>query len=201
MDVGPIELAVGALGVALLGAAVLNRAPLGVLRSTASGGAPSDAAPIDSGQRDTAGGLSVSPDAAADTAGGAPSVGAAGLVSYTNPRTPAAGDWSGQTYKVAPAALAGLQAWARALGVPGIIITIGYRSPERQAEGHRKDPNQFAAPGSSLHEKGIAVDVHLDAMRKAYGKDTAAVQAAGKLAGWYFVGRSGPMHASYGKAG
>lgn len=51
-----------------------------------------------------------------------------------------------------------LAAQARREGVRFDIVA-GYRSPELQAAMHRDNPSLVAAPESSKHPKGLAVDV------------------------------------------
>ena len=64
---------------------------------------------------------------------------------------------------LAPAMLAALDRAGQLLGQK-VPITSGYRSPEAQAAlyaNRRSNPYPVAPPGSSMHERGLAVDVPL----------------------------------------
>lgn len=74
------------------------------------------------------------------------------------------GGGAGATKGLAPAMRAAL---ARAEGLLGrpVPITSGYRSTEAQAQlyaNRASNPYPVAAPGSSMHEKGLAIDVPAD---------------------------------------
>lgn len=71
---------------------------------------------------------------------------------------------SGSTKGLAPAMLAALARAEQLLGQP-VPITSGYRSTEQQAAlyaNRANNPYPVAAPGSSMHERGLAIDVPLD---------------------------------------
>lgn len=88
------------------------------------------------------------------------------------------------------------------MGVQGafgalIPITGGYRSYATQAKRYQEAPSRFAPPGHSLHEVGLAVDVNTDRV----DVNAAPLIKAFSDHGWYRVGKSGPMHWSYGVPG
>lgn len=65
---------------------------------------------------------------------------------------------------LAPAMQAALARAEQLLGQP-VPITSGYRSTEQQAAlyaNRANNPYPVAAPGSSMHERGLAIDVPLD---------------------------------------
>jgi len=65
---------------------------------------------------------------------------------------------------LAPAMVAALDRAGQLLGQT-VPITSGYRSPEREAAlyaNRRSNPYPVAPPGSSMHERGLAVDVPAD---------------------------------------
>lgn len=71
------------------------------------------------------------------------------------------GKGTGTTKGLAAAMRAALARAEQLLGRP-VPITSGYRSSERQAElyaARATNPYPVAAPGSSMHEKGLAIDV------------------------------------------
>jgi len=72
-----------------------------------------------------------------------------------------AGPTSGPTQGLAAAMRAALARAEQLLGGP-VPITSGYRSTEAQAalfENRANNPYPVAAPGSSMHERGLAIDV------------------------------------------
>jgi hypothetical protein len=74
------------------------------------------------------------------------------------------GGGSGSTKGLAPAMRAALARAEQLLGQP-VPITSGFRSTEEQAAlyaNRATNPYPVAAPGSSMHEKGLAVDVPTD---------------------------------------
>ena len=76
---------------------------------------------------------------------------------------PAAGGGAGAD-GLAPAMRAALARAEQLLGHP-VPIVSGYRSPEAQAAlwaNRATNPYPVAPPGSSMHERGLAVDVPLD---------------------------------------
>jgi len=71
------------------------------------------------------------------------------------------GGGTGGVTGLAPAMRAALARAEQLLGEP-IPITSGYRSPDKQAAlfaNRAANPYRVAPPGSSLHERGLAVDV------------------------------------------
>jgi D-alanyl-D-alanine carboxypeptidase-like protein len=74
------------------------------------------------------------------------------------------GTGSGPTKGLAPAMRAALARAEQLLGQP-VPVTSGYRSTADQAAlyaNRGSNPYPVAAPGSSMHEKGLAVDVPAD---------------------------------------
>ena len=74
------------------------------------------------------------------------------------------GGGSGTTKGLAAAMRAALARAEQLLGGP-VPITSGWRSTERQAElyaSRAANPYPVAPPGSSMHEKGLAIDVPAD---------------------------------------
>lgn len=78
-----------------------------------------------------------------------------------------------------------------------ITLTGGYRSVAEQARQHALHPDRFVEPGHSLHEVGLAVDINTTTNDV---NDARLIQAFQEN-GWYRVGKSGPMHWSYGVPG
>ena len=73
------------------------------------------------------------------------------------------GGATGAVGGLAPAMKAALARAEQLLGEP-VPVVSGYRSPERQAAlwaNRGSNPYPVAPPGSSMHEKGLAVDVPL----------------------------------------
>lgn len=71
------------------------------------------------------------------------------------------GEGTGDRAGLAPAMLAALERADALLSEP-VPLTSGYRSPERQQalwEQRHTNPFPVAPPGSSMHERGLAVDV------------------------------------------
>jgi hypothetical protein len=71
---------------------------------------------------------------------------------------------TGSAKGLAPAMLAALARAEQLLGQP-VPITSGYRSTEAQAAlyaNRANNPYPVAAPGTSMHERGLAVDVPAD---------------------------------------
>lgn len=76
-----------------------------------------------------------------------------------------------------------------------------YRSYQEQAEGYAKDPSRFAKPGTSLHEVGLAIDVH---EAQVHNKDLvdAFTKEGWHRARWGAETRNDePWHWSYGVSG
>ncbi len=96
-----------------------------------------------------------------------------------------------------PAAMASFQEASRILGAP-IRVTDSYRSHEQQAAAYDRKPGIAAPPGSSYHERGLAIDVDGDAYG---GYDSAAFRRVAQVLeslGWHrFDPRGEPWHFSY----
>jgi len=76
---------------------------------------------------------------------------------------PTTGSGSATREGLAPAMVTALDRAAQLLGQP-VPVTSGYRSPEKQRalwDNRASNPYLVAPPGSSLHERGLAVDVPL----------------------------------------
>ncbi|HJV08151.1 MAG TPA: M15 family metallopeptidase, partial [Acidimicrobiales bacterium] len=74
------------------------------------------------------------------------------------------GGGAGATKGLAPAMRAALARAEQLLG-RAVPITSGYRSTEQQAalyDSRASNPFPVAAPGSSMHERGLAIDVPAD---------------------------------------
>lgn len=111
------------------------------------------------------------------------------------------------SHKLTPAAAQAFQLWQAAYGAP-IKLTDSYRTCAAQAEGYKADPTRFAAPGSSLHPKGLAVDVNLAAIGAQPGTATFdRLYSTARQLGWYNPRGPGrgdgkePWHFSYGVSG
>ncbi len=73
-----------------------------------------------------------------------------------------------------------------------------YRSFQSQKDAYAKDPNRYAKPETSLHVKGLALDINGN---KTNANDPL-LHKAFKDHGWFNVSKSsGPLHWSYGVAG
>lgn len=96
-----------------------------------------------------------------------------------------------------PAAMASFQEASRVLGAP-IRVTDSYRSHEQQAAAYARKPGIAAPPGSSYHERGLAIDVDGDAYG---GYASAAFRRLVEVLeshGWHrFDPRGEPWHFSY----
>ncbi|MDQ2826122.1 MAG: M15 family metallopeptidase, partial [Actinomycetota bacterium] len=71
---------------------------------------------------------------------------------------------AGSTTGLAPAMRAALARAEQLLGEP-VPITSGFRSTEKQAAlyaDRANNPYPVAAPGSSMHERGLAIDVPVE---------------------------------------
>lgn len=82
-----------------------------------------------------------------------------------------AGEGTGARAGLAPAMLAALERADELLGET-VPVTSGYRSPERQRElweQRHTNPFPVAPPGSSRHERGLAVDVPGDFVGRLAG--------------------------------
>lgn len=71
-------------------------------------------------------------------------------------------------HRLTPTAAAAFATWSRIFGAP-IPVTDSYRSTQQQADAYQRsvaagDPDRFAPPGRSWHERGTAVDVNLTAI-------------------------------------
>lgn len=120
-------------------------------------------------------------------------------------------------HKLAPAAAAAFATWASIFGGP-IPVTDSYRSTQQQADAYAAsvaagDPDRFAPPGKSWHERGTAVDVNLGAIGASPtgSPDQRAVwqrlYSASVAAGWCNPRGPGrgdqkePWHFSFGGCG
>ncbi|HTJ74131.1 MAG TPA: M15 family metallopeptidase [Acidimicrobiales bacterium] len=89
---------------------------------------------------------------------------ATGRARRSGDRGGAGGSGSGSAKGLAPAMRAALARAEQLLGRP-VPITSGFRSTEKQAAlyaNRAANPYPVAAPGSSMHEKGLAIDVPAD---------------------------------------
>ena len=89
---------------------------------------------------------------------------ATGRARRTGDRDGQGGGGTGTTKGLAPAMRAALARAEQILGHP-VPITSGYRSTEAQAAlyaNRAANPYPVAAPGSSMHERGLAIDVPAD---------------------------------------
>jgi len=75
-----------------------------------------------------------------------------------------------------------------------IWATGTLRSSAAQASGNAKDPGRFAEAGTSAHEVGLAIDVDANKINVSDPRFTNIMHKHG----YFNVGRSGPMHFSYG---
>jgi hypothetical protein len=140
-----------ASGVGLVYAALTNQNPVSELRAALRTGDTSGRTPINSGS--SAGGT------AGQTSTGGP---ASGLVTIRN------------GLQLEATAAAAFAAWERAFGAQ-IPLTGAARSRADQEAGYAADPDRFAAPGTSAHEEGRAVDVNLGTLGiTVYGRQPAA---------------------------
>lgn len=108
------------------------------------------------------------------------------------------------SHRLTGAAAAAFKRWEAAYGRT-IPVTDSYRSYAQQAAGHRADPDRFAAPTSSAHVTGQAVDVNLRALGILQGRRGESsydrLYNAAVATGWcsYTKGLSGDTwHFSYG---
>ena len=89
---------------------------------------------------------------------------ATGRARRTGDRDGAAGNGTGPNKGLAPAMRAALARAEQLLGQP-VPITSGWRSTEAQAvlyENRAGNPYPVAPPGSSMHERGLAIDIPAD---------------------------------------
>jgi hypothetical protein len=89
---------------------------------------------------------------------------ATGRARRSGDRGGAGGSGSGSAKGLAPAMRAALARAEQLLGRP-VPITSGFRSTEEQAAlyaNRAANPYPVAAPGTSMHEKGLAIDVPAD---------------------------------------
>lgn len=96
-----------------------------------------------------------------------------------------------------PAAMASFQRASLLLGAP-IQVTDSYRTHEQQAAAYANKPGLAAPPGSSYHERGLAIDVD----GSAYGGyDSPAFRQVARVLeslGWHRFDPDGePWHFSY----
>lgn len=210
---GAIPWFIGTAGVALVWAAVANLSPLQLLRGILTG--EGEAGPIDTGVRQNFApiGGTTAPAASADVAGFASglSSGPVALVEI--------GQGSDDVKKLDAPAAAAFKTWEQAAGVK-LWVTTAYRSTAQQAASYNRavangEPDRFAPPGKSWHEKGRAVDLDLPRIgatgpgrgQRAGDALYERIRNAGVAAGWCFprAGTAGdgaePWHASFGGCG
>lgn len=121
------------------------------------------------------------------------------------------------SHRLAPEAAAAFTTWQSIFGGP-ITLTDSYRSTQQQADAYAKavaagELDRFAPPGRSWHEKGLAVDVNLQAIGASpTGNATQRatfqrLYTASVAAGWCNPRGPGrgdsaePWHFSYGGCG
>lgn len=110
------------------------------------------------------GGIVVSYEAAGDDVRVRVRVGAASASARARRSASSSATATSGSGALAPAMRAALARAAQLLGAP-VPVVSGYRSPARQAElwAHRgSNPYPVAPPGTSMHERGLAVDVPAD---------------------------------------
>jgi len=82
------------------------------------------------------------------------------------------------------------------LGFPMSGVGAGsYRTNALQAQRYAEDPQRFAPPGMSLHEYGLAIDVHENYL---YSPGFPQMRAKMLANGWYQERSDEPWHFSYG---
>lgn len=160
------------VGAWLIYSAVRGMAPIDVIRSALSGvvtpAAP--AAPVPAG-------------------------GSAGTGTGTG-STPAL-ESIGGPHRLAPAAAAAYRRASTLFGRP-IPITDSYRTRTQQAECAQEKPGICAPPGRSLHERGLAIDVHTGVVNPNDPRLVNALTATG----WNrYAPEREPWHWSYGVVG
>jgi len=103
--------------------------------------------------------------------------------------------WEGVTLNVE--AMRSFQRASLALGAP-IRVTDSYRSHAQQAAAYANKPGLAAPPGSSYHERGLAIDVDGDAYG-GYGSEAfRRVAETLEALGWHrFDPAREPWHFSY----
>jgi D-alanyl-D-alanine dipeptidase len=103
--------------------------------------------------------------------------------------------WKGATLNVE--AMRSFQRASLALGAP-IQVTDSYRSHAQQAAAYARKPGLAAPPGSSYHERGLAIDVDGDAYG-GYGSEAfRRVAETLEALGWHrFDPAREPWHFSY----
>jgi hypothetical protein len=103
--------------------------------------------------------------------------------------------WQGVTLNVE--AMRSFQRASLALGAP-IRVTDSYRSHAQQAAAYARKPGLAAPPGSSYHERGLAIDVDGDAYG-GYGSEAfRRVAETLEALGWHrFDPIREPWHFSY----
>jgi hypothetical protein len=164
------------VGAWLLFAAVRGMPPIDVIRSALSG--------------------MVSP---ATQAAPVPASGSAGTGTGTAPATGSVPPLEniGGPHRLAPSAAVAYRRASAMFGRP-IPITDSYRTPEQQADCARRKPELCAPAGRSLHERGLAIDVHTGIVNP---NDPRLVQAL-TATGWNrYAPTREPWHWSYGVIG
>ena len=121
------------------------------------------------------------------------------------------------SHRLAPAAAAAFSTWQGIFGAP-ITLTDSYRSTQQQADSYARavangQPDRFAQPGRSWHERGTAVDVNLQAIGASPTGNAAQratfqrLYSASVAAGWCNPRGPGrgdgaePWHFSFGGCG
>jgi hypothetical protein len=103
--------------------------------------------------------------------------------------------WRGVTMNVE--AMRSFQQAGEILGQP-IVVTGAYRSEAQQADLYRRKPGLAAPPGSSYHERGLAIDINTSAYGGTDSPQFHRVVEVLESLGWHFFSPSGePWHASY----
>jgi hypothetical protein len=98
-------------------------------------------------------------------------------------------------------AMRSFQEAARVLGRP-IAITTAYRTEAQQAALYRDKPGLAAPPGSSYHERGLAIDIDTSAYGGAGSPQFRRVVEVLEGLGWsFFDPAREPWHASYSVVG
>ena len=182
----------GIAGAYLVAAAITNQNPLDGIRKALTGGGQVAAitTPLPAGSSPVFGigaGGQVSAAAAQQAAPYATGTSAPQLVTI------------GGGFKLAPPAANAYRAASMAFGAP-LPITDAYRTPAQQAACHAAKPGVCAPEGSSLHERGLAID--LDTSRLPTPDAAQKANQALTINGWVQFSPAGePWHYSYGVRG
>lgn len=180
---------VGFTGAGLLVAAIKNQSPIGELRAALTGD-PSTKAPIIAGG--TAADL-----ASVDRVTSSTSSTSGANVVRTPLAAPNTGLWLDKS------AADAFVAWSAAFGQP-IRLTGAGRTSAEQAAGWAANPERFAKPGTSLHERGAAVDVDTGWMSSLGASGQSRLRLTARATGWgqarYKRGEAGCGKAASGAA-